>query len=364
MFSILDKYLIKQYLLYLLLIFAIVAGLLFIFDFIELTRITTSKNVPINKVLIMSAQKNPMHVQKIFGFLVLLASMLTYMRMSKSNELTIFKAAGLSVYQYLIPVIICGFILGTIYALAINPLTSGLVSNYLRNEANYLKGNPSLLAISKTGLWIKQVDAGGVESIIHAFRIGKNHKRLHEVTFYFLDKDKSFVKRIDADTADFEGNAWKISKAQQTSENKLNDPVIDIIIPTNITFEQIQESLVPPESLSFWKLPTFISIAENSGLSVTKHKLYFYRLLISPIFFISMVILGAAFSMSPPRFGKGNRMLVTVLMIGFFIYFFSDLIFAFASAGNIPIWLGASSPTIISLAIGILIILHYEEAKS
>ncbi len=364
MFSILDKYLIRQYLFYLLIIVAIVASLLFIFDFIELTRITASKNVAIGKVLIMSAQKNPMHLQKVLGFLVLLASMLTYMRMSKNNEITIFKSIGLSVYQYLIPIISCALVLGILYALVLNPLTSGLISKYLKNEASHLKGSPSLLAISKTGLWIKQIDNNGVESIIHALRIGQNNKRLHEVTFYFIDENKSFVKRIDAEAAEFEVGEWKLINAQQTSENSLNEIVKDVIIPTNITFEQIQESLVPPESLSFWKLPTFIAIAENSGLSVTKHKLYFYRLMMSPIFFISMVILGAAFSMSPPRFGKGNSMLVLALLVGFLIYFFSDLIFAFAAAGDIPIWLGSAAPSLIALVIGILVILHFEEVKS
>lgn len=338
--------------------------LLFVFDFIELTRITASKNVAISKILIMSAQKNPMHVQKVLGFLILLASMLTYMKLAKNSEITIFKTIGLSVYQYLVPTIICGLVLGVIYAGAINPLTSVLVSKYLKNEANHLKGNPSLLAISKTGLWVKQIDDNGVESIIHALRIGQSNRRLHEVTFYFLGEDKSFIKRVDADIAEFETGKWRLTDARSTSENAINVAVGDMEIPTNITFEQIQESLVPPESLSFWKLPTFISIAENSGLSVAKHKLYFYRLLISPIFFVAMMILGAAFSMAPPRFGRGNIMMVTALMIGFFIYFFSDLIFAFAASGDIPIWLGVLSPTMLSLLIGTLFILHFEEVKS
>ncbi len=359
--SILDKYLIKQYLFYLLVIFAIITALLLTFDFIELTRITASKNVEISKIFLMAAQKNPVHVQKIFGFLMLLASILTYMRFTKNNELVIFKGSGLSVYQYLIPVVVCGFIIGIIYAGIANPLTSMMVSKYLKNEAMHLKGNPSLLAISKTGLWVKQIDNSEVESIIHALRVGQSNKSLYEVTFYFLDNNKNFIKRIDASVAQFRVGKWILQDARVTSENTINESLGSIEVPTNITFEQIQESLVPPESLSFWKLPTFIAIAENSGLSVAKHKLYFYRLLISPIFFVAMIILGAAFSMTSPRFGRSNIMMITALMTGFFIYFFSDLIFAFAVAGDVPIWLGVLLPTILSLFIGIGIILHFEE---
>ncbi len=341
-----------------------VAVVLFIFDFIELTRITTSKNVPMDKVFIMSLQKNPMHLQKVFGFLILIASMLTYIRLSKSSELVILKASGLSVYQYLISVVLCTLVVGVAYVSAVNPATSILTAKYMKNEASYLKGNPSLLAVSKTGLWVKQSNDNGEESIIHALRIGKEQRQLHEVTFYFLDSNKNFIKRLDADIAKFSDGIWQVYNARQTSEDFLNEDVGYVEIRTNITFEQIQESLISPESLSFWKLPNFISIAENSGLSAAKHKLYFYRLLISPIFFVAMILLGAAFFMMPSRLSKGNIMIISPLMIGFFIYFFSDLIFAFAASGEIPIWLGAISPTLLSLVISVLLLLHFEEIKS
>jgi lipopolysaccharide export system permease protein len=342
-----------------------VAIVLFIFDFIELTRITTSRNVSMDKVFIMSLQKTPMHLQKVFGFLVLIASILMYMKLSKNNELVILKASGLSVYQYLISTVLCTLVVGIVYVTAINPITSILTAKYKKNEANYLKGNPNnLLAVSKTGLWVKQINENGEESIIHSLRIGKEHKQLHEVTFYFLDEDKNFIKRVDADIAKFSNGIWQIDNAKQTSEGSINEDIGYLEIRTNITFDQIQESLITPESLSFWKLPNFITIAESSGLSAAKHKLYFYRLLISPVFFVAMILLGAAFFMMPPRLSKGNIMIISPLMIGFFIYFFSDLIFAFAASGEIPIWLGALSPTLLSLVMAVLLLLHFEEVRS
>lgn len=364
---ILQKYLVKKYLFYLVVILLVISSVLFVFDFIELTRVTISKNVSLLTLITLAAQKNPMHIQKVFGFIILIAAMLTYMQLSKNSELIIFKAAGLSTYQFVAPLVVTAVIIGIIHLSIINPLTTVLTVRYLKNESIYLKGNPNTLALSKTGLWIKQVsnqrhDAS--QNLIHAMRIEPNKKLLHEVTFYFFDRDKGFIERIDADSAEFAQGHWLLKNSRHTQEGQVNKVVDNIKIPTQLTFLQIQKSLVLPEGLSVWKLPDFINLAESSGLPTSKYKLYFYRLLVIPLFFAAMTLLGASFSMNIERFNKGNIMMVLVLMIGFFIYFFSDLIFAFGVAGSIPIWLATIAPSMITMFIGISIITYLEETRS
>ncbi len=224
----------------------------------------------------MSLQKVPMHMQKILGFIFFIAAIILYNRLSKNSEVTIFKAAGLSTYQFVAPVAIFAFALGVFYITAINPLIATMVNNYMRLEAVHLRGNPSLLSVSKTVLWIKQTSDNKEENIIHALRIGGENKKLHEATFYFIGSN-GFYKRIDADIAEFKNNAWYLQNARLTTKRTLNERLPqNYRLSTNLTFAQIQESMTAPESLSFWSLQSYITLAENSGLSIMKHKLHFY----------------------------------------------------------------------------------------
>ena len=361
MLSILSRYLIKNYITYFLIVLMATVSILYLSDFIELTRIAASKNISLKNLIILSAQKTPMHIQKVLGFIILIASMITYMRMQKSNELVIFKASGLSSYQCIIPIVATGIILGLLHVTIFNPLTAILTNKFLKNEAAYLKGNTNMLSISKTGLWIKQ-NTKTNQQIIHALKVEANKKILHDVTFYYFDEHKGFIKRIDADSAKFENGFWSLTHAKLTHEGQLSEPVNTLNIATDLTFKKIRKSLAATESLSIFNLPEFIEIAENSGLAVNKYKLYFYRLLISPIFFASMIILGGSFSLIQSRTNK-NFFVILVLALGFLIYLLSDLSFAFGVAGHIPMIFATLIPSLIASIIGIAALLHFEETK-
>jgi lipopolysaccharide export system permease protein len=95
-----------------------------------------------------------------------------------------------------------------------------------------------------------------------------------------------------------------------------------------------------------------------------KHKIYFYKLLVMPLFFASMILLGTSFSLGHNRGGKMNMMLVYALACGFLIYFFSDIITAFAISGTIPAWLSTIAPSLMALGIGLSIIIQTEEVSS
>ena len=101
--NIISKYLCKEFLIHFFMVLAFITIVIFIFDFIELSRIASKKNIEFSNVLILSTLKAPIHVQKIIVFALFFASLITFNKLSKSSEITIIKASGLSAYQYIIP---------------------------------------------------------------------------------------------------------------------------------------------------------------------------------------------------------------------------------------------------------------------
>src|SRR3546814_13837119 len=73
---------------------------------------------------------------------------------------------------------------------ALNPLASALLSRYESLEASYMRNQESKLAVSESGLWLRQADDGG-QSVIHAERVRPGSIALQQViVFRFAEGDR------------------------------------------------------------------------------------------------------------------------------------------------------------------------------
>jgi len=358
---ILFKYISKQFAYYFFAILIVIASIILLFDFIELVRMLHSKNIPLYKVLQLGVLKNFDRLQRVIPFVGLISSVVLYAKMTKNNELAVMRSAGLSIWHFLAPSLAAMIFIGFINITIFNPITVYLLAKYEKVESYYLKGQTSFLALSPTGLWIKQDDDNNRNSILHALRVVQLDKELFDVTFYNTDESGGFIERIDASKAVLNDGEWKVYNAVIMREKHDIEAIDELSIPTNLSFRQIQESVIAPETISFWQLPRFIEIAEKSGLSAIKHKLYFFKILMLPFFMASLVLIGSSFAMSMPRQGNTGRLTMTGIMAGFFVYFISDVIFAYGLSGKIPIIISAASPTLLCLVLGLYLHLHRED---
>lgn len=358
-----NKYVALNFLKYFIGVLFAICFVIFIFDFLELTRITSGKSVDISTIMLMSGQRMIIYLQRLLGIIVLIASVLTFSNFAKSSEIIIFRSIGLPSWQFIAPAAVLAFIIGLFYIGIVNPITSRITASYQKYEAQYVKNNASNMSLSKTGLWIMQSDKTESISVLHAKRVSPATQEVYEVTFYLLNESGDFSGRIDSESAVLKDGYWDIKNARVSDEKKLSAFQESYILPTSITFERIQDSIVPPETLSFWQLQSFINIAENSGLSVIKHKVYFQKLIILPLFFIAMVYLGAVFSLSPARFTKNYKKYGLVLLTGFSMFFLGDLFSALAMSGVIPVLLSSLTPSIIALMISTFFMFYYEEGR-
>jgi lipopolysaccharide export system permease protein len=134
-----------------------------------------------------------------------------------------------------------------------------------------------------------------------------------------------------------------------------------VSVDTNLTPRKMQDSFASPETMSFWELPGFIGLLENSGFSAQRHRLYFNALLARPFLFGAMVLLAASFSLRMQRRGGTTLMIAAGVASGFILYFLSDVVFALGLSSTIPIALAAWTPTGVSWLLGASLLLHLED---
>jgi lipopolysaccharide export system permease protein len=359
-------YLGKKFLQTVLLTLLCLFGLVFLIDLVELLRRAGTRDfeVPFTLLLEMAMLKSPQMSLMLLPYAVLIGMMLALARLTRTSELIVTRAAGVSVWQFLAPGLLLMVALGTFFLMVVSPLSATMLARYERLEAKALSGQTSLLAVSSSGLWLRQQEKDHAEVgeyIIHALRVSEQGERLSDVTVFVFDKQKSFLRRLQARSAELQHGEWVLQNVTVSRPGHPPERKEERRLPTTLTITQIQDSFASPETLSFWELPPFISTLEEAGFSALRHKLYWHRMISIPLLLAGMVMLAALFSMRLPRRGGVLYLISAGLLTGFVLLFISDIIYALGLSGSLPLWLAAWMPPMACALTGTALLLHFED---
>jgi len=357
----LSAYIGKNFLITILLALLGLIALTTLIDVVELIRRASGKElVTFSIILKLSLLKMPSLGEKLVPYAVLIGSMLTLTKLTRTHELVVARAAGVSVWQFLSPAIAVVLLLGVCVTTLFNPISAILLLRYEQLEGKYFSGRPSLLAISSSGLWLRQIEPEG-EHIIYSMRLNQTDMSFSNLIVFAFDKDKKFVERLDAQRAVLEAGELHLYDVTRSIPGKPPQLITEDLLPTTLTLGHIQDSFASPETMSFWHLPSFINMLENAGFSALRHRLYWQSLLANPFLMAGTVLIAAMFSLRLPRHGKVGLLVVAGVVTGFLMHFFTDIILALGSAGTIPVLLAAWAPAVIVLMIGAATLLHLED---
>lgn len=346
-------------------LFGLVAITLLI-DLVEMLRRSAAREtITFAVVLQLVMLKVPFMMEKLIPYAVLIGSMVALTKLTRTHELVVARAAGVSVWQFLLPALAVVFVLGTLMTTVFNPLASAMLLRFEQVEARHFSGQASLLVVSSSGLWMRQIEGdnpqGISEHIINASRLSQNDMSFSDVIIFSFDKQKKFVERLDAKKAVLTTDHLHLSDVVRSLPGKPPELLPQFTMPTTLTMEYIQDSFASPETMSFWRLPGFIDMLEEAGFSAIRHRIYWHSLLSNPILMAGMVWVAAVFSLRLPRRGKIGVLIVAGLLTGFVLYFFTNLIHSIGAAGTLPIALAAWAPAAVMLMIGAVLLLHIED---
>ena len=358
----LSAYIARQFFVWFCGVYGAMLSISFLLDYIELLRRGAMKaGVTLGVLLEMAALKLPHTAQEVMPFAVLFGTMLAFWRLTRNNELVIARAAGLSVWQFLTPAVVVALLVGVIAVTVFNPVASSMESTYEQLDKRFLRQGSDQLALSNSGLWLRQSEPGGGQIVIHGDKLVAPELLLNQVTLFFFNSTHQFTSRIEAQSARLEDGEWVIDGGRRWETSDQSVPVPELRLPTKFTSHRIEESLASPDTMSFWALPGFIDLLEQSGFSAQRHRLQFNILLARPFLFCAMVLVAATFSLRMQRRGGTTLMIVSGVAAGFLLYFISNIVFALGLSAKLPVLLAAWTPTGVSLIFGISMLLHLED---
>jgi lipopolysaccharide export system permease protein len=357
------RYMAKQFVLAFLAVFFVFIGVIFLIDTIELLRRSGGKEeATFGVVLSMAIFKLPLTAQKTLSFAVLFGAMFAFWRLNRSSELIALRAAGVSVWQFMLPVIIAALVLGAIKIAAVNPVAAIMIGRYEQLENRYLRRLGSLMAATSSGVWLRQSAENG-PSVIHAAtaRVGPAELELGQVIVLHYRGQDEFAGRIDAERATLERGHWRLIKALITTPDQPGRVAEVYELKTDLTIDRIQNSFSSPSTVSFWELPRFIAALEATGFSALGHRLHWHSLVAEPMLYVAMILVAAVFSL---RHNRRRGVLFAVaggIATGFVLFFLSDLVLALAHSTRLPPLIAAWAPPLASALIGLAALMHAED---
>ena len=363
----LSFYVARQFLVSVLSMLAALSGLVSLFDFIELLRRAATKpDATFRLVTEIAGLRLPYVAMQILPFAVLLGGILAFWRLTRSSELIVARAAGVSAWHFLSASLASAILLGAIATAAISPLSSAMLARAELLDDIYLKTATQLTALNGGQLWLRQsdrqLDPQGV-AILHARAVTMKDSALvaEGVSVFRLDAHDRLLARLESTRATLQQGTWLLEDTQRMLPDHLPEPIGTQHLPTDLTVGRVQDSFASPDTLSVWALPDFISLLERSGFSAIRHRLHFQALLALPLLAGTMALVSAGFSMRATRRGGVAQMIGSGVAAGFALFTISKVAEEFGQSGALPAELAAWAPAAAGLMLATALLLHLED---
>lgn len=358
----LARYFSLRFLIAMLAMFAVCCVLIFFVDFIEMLRRAGNYNVDVSGFLLawITLLRLPSFSELTLPFAVLIGTVGIFLMLSRSSELIIVRAAGVSVWQFVLPAVIVAFLLGIVFVAFYNPLAALARAKAERIYADAFDRQDTLLKTQSAGAWLREDGADG-PSVIHALHASNQGLELSGVTVFQYAPNQSPTERIEARKALLKDGRWELEDAWVSAV--ASEPVLyqHYLVSTYLTPTQVRDSLGTEFAISFWDLPNFIEIAERAGLPATQYRVQYQLLLSRPFLLVTMVLIAATCSLRAFRFGNVQINAIGGIAAGFAFFVLGEVSRNFAMSGLTSAMAAAWVPIIIAGSLALTVLLYKED---
>jgi len=353
-------YFFRRYLLITAQFFIGVLVISFLVDFTEFSRrVGALPNYTIGAGLMVSALRIPLIVQTAIPFVILFSAMSALMALNRKYELVIARSAGVSAWQFLLPLCLASFLIGVVTITVFNTAAARALAYSEEIETSF-RGNAAGAFNEQRLPWLRQRTDEGV-TIIGAKKTARRGLLLSEATFIRFGEAGGIVERLDARQATLGDGAWTLTDVTRLDSDGTRSTLPTVTIKSGLKPEFVEEQFAKPETIPLFELGEKIDAARSFGLSANAFSMQYHSLLALPLLLVAMTLIAATVSMRFARLGQSAPMILGGVMAGFLLYVVSVLVKAFGSSGFVPPVVAAWFPVVIAAFFGVTFLLHKED---
>lgn len=356
----LNRYLVRRFAIWLGITGAAFGAIAILGDFLEMLRLTNRFDLGAGDALYFTMLRLPLLLIDFLPFIFLFSAVFCLLRMSQAQELAVIRAAGVSVWQFLAPILAFTFITSALIVALVEPLGTSTYKRFTAIKAE-LSGIQPKLSFSKGGIWFREESAKG-NYIIHAEKFDRaDPKRLINVDVTLFDNDGLFAGRMEAETARLGSGRFVLYRAHEINQNARSQMQAEITLASSLSDDNLSQSFIAARAVNIWQLSAYIDRAGRTGIDVTRHQVRFQSLLALPLLLMSMVMVAACFSLPTGRMVSTGRSIGLAVLCGFILFLFNDLTELLGELGSVPPLLAGWTPAIIAMLLAISYLLSTED---
>lgn len=335
-------------------------AIILIVDFVQVLRAASeAENFTAMRAFLVSAFRVPVFMEQVIPFGVLFGAIAAFLTMARRLELVIIRAAGVSVWQFAAVPMAVVLVIGVLATTVYNPLAArlkDLSDDYNAEMFGTNTRDPSV----RQNVWLRQDGADG-ESILRANSSVDQGRRLVGVLAIEFTPDGQLERRIDARDAVLQKGRWVLRDAKIRTRDEPMRTAKSYEIATNLIDVQVRETYASPDSVSFWDLPVYITLAEQLGLPAFRYRYAYQAHLARPLLLGAMLLIAATVSLRVFRFGNIGRLIISGVTAGFVLYVVMQLARDLGGVGIVPPIVAAWFPPIVAALMGFTVLLHQED---
>lgn len=294
-----------------------------------------------------------------FPMSMLLATLLTFGRLSSNSEITAMKSCGISFSRIAMPAIIMGFIV-SMGAIAFNEYVVPWANTAYRNVLYYeIEGNNGMK--SQEHIILKEMNGENIQRLAYARRYDAEVQQLQGITLQEFGADGKVTHVENADYADWNGNVWTMHNGMiydiASEEGKSEHTVRfkNQVLPISANPHQIVREQKDPEELTMKELREQIDIMKTQYVDTKKLEAELYQRVTVPMASLIFALVGVPLGLQPNRNSSSAGFAISVIII-FVYYALMTMGNALARSGALPPLFAVWLPNLIGLAVGAVLI--------
>lgn len=316
----LDRYIGKSVFMAILAVLGIILGLASLFAFIdEMADISDTYTFwDAGSFVVMTA---PRRLYDMLPMAALIGCLIGLGALASSSELTIMRAAGVSigrivwaVMKPMLVLMVAGLLIGEYVA----PVTEASAQ-----AARSLAQGTGDAQSARHGLWHRQGD-----EFIHINTVQPNGL-LYGVTRYRFDDQRHMISASFAKQANYKTDYWELKDVSTTMFRDGRTEVVttpDERWDISLSPQLLSTVVLPPESLSMTGLYGYAHYLADQGLANGRYWLAFYTKILQPLVTVALVLMAISFIFGPLRSVTLGQRVFTGVLVGFTFRIAQDLL--------------------------------------
>lgn len=289
-----------------------------------------------------------------FPMSMLLASLLSFGKLSASSEINAMKSCGIGFTRIAAPALVLGMGI-SLFSIWFNEYIVPWANTSYANVLHYeIKGNTA--PQSQDHIIIKDIQRGKISRLIYARHYDAKSQQMQGVTLEVFNEGK--ISHVEnAEYAEWLGDNWLMHNGvvYDISDGK-NDAAHTMhfstqLLPVNQSPREIIREQKRPEEMTIRELKMTISILGERFVNSKKFETELYQRFTVPMASFIFTMIGLPLALQPTRNSSSMGFAISLIVI-FFYYALMTLGNALARGGVLVAWLAVWIPNIVGAVAG------------